>query len=113
MPLFLLLLSDPTPWSKSVKGPLAKQEQMIFKRKEISFPNAVFIGSGDLHVKRKEGRQLLMAMEGHTICCMWQIYWRPFLPAAHLLIQNYGPNEEGTVESTASLQNILLLLQLI
>lgn len=53
-----------------------------------------------------------MAMKGHTICCMWQIYWRPFLPAAHFLVKEYGPNEKGTVESTASLQKILVLLQI-
>lgn len=64
-------------------------------------------------MRRKEGRQFLMAVKGHTICCVWQIYWRPFLPAAHFLAQDYGPNEEGTVESTASLQNILLLLEII
>lgn len=64
-------------------------------------------------MKRKEGQQLLIAMKGHTTYCMWQIYWRPFLPAAHFLIQDYCSNDEGTVESTASLKEILLLLQII
>lgn len=57
--------------------------------------------------REEEGRQITLDgnERSHYLLHVANLL-EPFLPAAHFLVKEYGPNEEGTVESTASLQKI-------